>query len=284
MFNRDKIFFITFFYSLVVWAFLIPKIHAGGDEMKDLQDITASEWGSLQDVTMYFGHQSVGENILDGIALLKDENQNIKLSVREGNTADQLQIGVLLQSKIGENGNPESKINAFKKIIDEGLGNHANIAFFKFCYIDFSAKTKPDEVFKAHKIVMDELEQAYPKTLFIHSTVPLVAIQHGAKTWIKKLLGKTLDGVNGNIVRNRYNKLLRKEYGENVIFDIARAESTKPGGNRENFTKDGEPYFAMYRGYTSDGGHLNTKGRKHVASTFLETLLEAADKWQFAAD
>ncbi len=71
------------------------------------------------------------------------------------------------------NEDPISKIEAFAKTIEAGVGDHAEVAFFKFCYIDFKQDTDVDKVFDRYQSTMSRLKASYPKTTFAHMTVPL---------------------------------------------------------------------------------------------------------------
>ena len=266
------------FVCVLTWLTVVgAAASAKMNGMNDLNNITDSDWRRLSHISFYFGHQSVGDNILSGIGLIKQDNPDIHLVIRDGHSP--AEPGVLLQSKIGNNGDPVSKIKAFKQVMDNGLGNKVDVALFKFCYIDFTVHTSPELVFNAYKNVMDELQKIYPKTVFLHATVPLVAIEHGPKAWVKKIIGRTLDGTKDNAKRHEFNEMLRAEYkGKEPIFDIAGYESTRPDGTRETFELDGKRYYALVPAYTSDGGHLNALGSRYLASELLLVLVDASVK------
>ncbi len=240
--------------------------------------LTKSQNLKLDQYSFYFGHQSVGDNILDGIEALQHVYPWINVKIKEGYSGADVKVGMILHSKIGQNFNPVSKILAFYKIIESGVGDSVDVAFFKFCYIDFNSGTNFKEVFKEYKTTMDKLMQMYPDVLFIHATAPLVVVQSGLKAWIKKIIGRPLDGVDDNIVRHQYNELVRKEYGQGIVFDIAEAESTQNGGRRQSFIMDGKTYYSLSPIYTNDGGHLNETGQHHVATVFIKQLLDACDR------
>src|SRR5512143_1998993 len=72
---------------------------------------------------IYFGHQSVGADIVKGIQEITAGEQSARLHVVM--TADPTAFGqpVFAHSRIGENGNPDSKIDQFAAIIRGGVGN-----------------------------------------------------------------------------------------------------------------------------------------------------------------
>ena len=115
-----------------------------------------------------------------------------------------------------------------------------------------------------------QLKQDYPKTQFIHFTIPLKVVQTGPRVWIKKIIGRPIGGYEDNIKRNEFNNLLWQEYGEKEpVFDLALAESTHTDGSRQTFQHNGNTYFALIPEYSHDGRHLNEPGRKKVAEQLL---------------
>jgi len=237
---------------------------------ESLEKVTDSAWENLSQKKVYFGHQSVGTNIIDGIEMLAKQNPSIKLNITKTTNKADFTQGIFAHSSIGGNTDPKSKVDDFEKILDGGIGAAADAAGMKFCYIDFNARTDVQKVFDEYKQSIDKIKNNYPKMTIIHFTVPLLKVQSGPKAWVKKIIGRTLDGTGDNIKRLEYNALLQKEYGaKDPIFDISKAESTYPDGKRETFNKDGQTYYALVPAYTNDGGHLNEKGKKVVADQFI---------------
>lgn len=242
-----------------------------------IKDVPASAWEKLSQKKIYFGHHSVGHNIIDGIKDLMKENPKIKLNIVE--TADQsdFKLGLFAHSGVGKNTDPKSKIDEFAKFINKGIGKKADIAFFKFCYVDVRTGTEVRNVFNDYKNIMSKLMSAYPDTKFIHVTVPLTTeptvlqgLIRSAKNVVKKIIGRPGYYPCDNQKRSLFNEMLRKEYeGKEPLFDIAKIESTFPNGKRFTFSNNGKPFFAMVPEYTDDGGHLNKVGRRIVAEQFL---------------
>ncbi|MDY6934872.1 MAG: hypothetical protein SVZ03_11725 [Spirochaetota bacterium] len=223
----------------------------------------------LTEKRIYFGHQSVGFNIIDGINDIIKENSSIKLNIVKTDNIEDFKRPIFAHSQNGINKDPKSKVDAFTNLMEKGLGDKVDIAFFKFCYVDILNDTNVNEVFNYYKSAMMRLKNRYPKTLFIHVTVPLMREAKGPKAFIKSIIGR-----DHNIVRNQFNDLLREEYDKNRIFDLARFESTYPKGQREARKKGGKYSYSLIPEYTDDGGHLNEKGRKIIAEQFLIFLSE----------
>jgi len=250
--------------------------------MLTLDDIQPASWEKLAQKKIFFGHQSVGNNIMKGIEELMQKNSNIRLHVLETSKPSDFSSGVFAHYSIGQNEKPESKIQDFARIMDQGIGGQADLALFKFCFVDITASTDIQRLFNEYKHTMAVLEKKHPQTTFLHCTIPLLEKpQSSLKSFIKKLLGT--DGgffdSKHNVARNEFNELLRNEYsGKAMIIDIAEMESTYPDGTRETFNQNSKTYYSLIPDYTNDGGHLNELGRKRVAEGFLKQLVKAMKK------
>jgi hypothetical protein len=239
-----------------------------------IQDVPALAWEALAAKSVYFGHQSVGDNILAGVRDLMQDNAQITLNIRQ-TVPSELTSGrsIFAHSAIGKNGDPHSKIESFFRLLEAKSAAEVEVAFFKFCYVDFDRTTDVNRLFDTYKATMLRLQQLHPRTTFVHVTVPLVSMDMGFIELVKMLLGRSIKDAYANVKRNQFNELLRKEFTDNAfIFDLAGVESTFPDGRRASFTKDGKTYASMVPNYTDDGGHLNETGRRIVAEQFLVFL------------
>jgi len=263
---------IIFCISIII---TLTKINAEHEKINfsSIKDIPETVWQRLSHKKIYFGHQSVGNNIIDGIKDIIKENSKIKLNIVKTNDPKMFTTPIFAHSPIGKNMDPISKINAFAKFMERGIGDKADFAFFKFCYVDITKNTDINQIFTYYKNTMKHLKEKYPKTTFIHITVPLTIVQTGFKVWIKKIIGRPIGGYADNIKRNQFNEMLRNEYkNKEPIFDLALIESTFPDGTRCFFTDEGKTYYSLVPAYTHDGGHLNELGRKIVAEQLLILL------------
>jgi hypothetical protein len=245
---------------------------------KSISDVPASAWEELARKKIYFGHQSVGYNIMDGIGDVLKENPQIKLKLVETRDKARIAGGIFAHSRVGQNRDPESKINDFVIFNKQGIGNHADIAFFKLCMVDFDNQTDADELFRTYTEAMSELEEAFQETTYIHMTAPVTTDPPGFKKWIFKLrlLVKRFQGqaVPDISPRTRFNQKLRDEYkGKAPFFDLAQIEATFPDGRLSTITENGQKHLALIPEYTDDGGHLNRTGRKYVAEKLLLMLV-----------
>ncbi len=253
--------------------------------IKKITDIPQPAWDDLATKTIFFAHQSVGSNIMHGIEDILHEQNSIKLHIINTRDVDSLpESPVFLHGPVGRNMHPDSKIKSFRDQMNNGLGNKVDIAFFKFCFIDFNPETDIEAVFQNYKRVMEQLRIQYPDTTFVHVTAPLTCFAPGLRGWVKRGKNFIKDVINKlNIYdhksANLFNQLLVNEYsGKEPIFDLARFESTKPDGTRVKQTKDGTEYYELVTEYTTDGGHLNEKGRRIIGEQLLIFLAELAEQ------
>lgn len=264
----------------VLLVFTLALFHGCGDGKMDqkeistfIQEIPESTWKKLAEKRVFFGHQSVGFNILDGIKDIEADNHQINLKIVESVDPRDLILPVFAHAKVGRNADPNSKVAAFIQIMDAGLGEELNIALLKLCYLDVTTQTDVAAVFAEYKERFSNLKKKYHRTTFIHVTVPLTTLQTGIKAWVKQVIGRSVDGYDDNIRREQMNEKIREAYaGKEPLFDLALIESTKPGGSRSSFKHEGKIYYSLAPEYTHDGGHLNELGRRIVAEHLLVLL------------
>ncbi|MBK7857909.1 MAG: hypothetical protein IPJ65_04635 [Archangiaceae bacterium] len=172
---------------------------------------------------------------------------------------------------VGTNEAPLSKISSFQREMDK-VGASADVALFKFCYVDFNPQTDVDALFGEYQQAMAGLEAKYPKVLFGYATVPLTLVGGGVKGWVQRKLGKGPWGERENVKRHAFNEKLRAAYPKERVFDLARFEATGDDGKLETYELDGKMVPKLRADFSDDGGHLNAAGRKVLAARFLEYL------------
>ena len=223
---------------------------------------------------IYFAHQSVGANLLAGVADLARE-AGVPLRMVETSRAADLAPGVFGHFFVPENGEPQRKLVNFKAALGEG--SNADIALIKFCYVDVDGTTDAPALFARYQATIAELRAKNPDTTFVHVTLPLTTAQSGWKALAKRLLGRAPYGTVENVRRAQYNTLLRRAYaGREPLFDLARIESTAPDGHAVTVDWNGSIAPAMASAYTDDGGHLNEQGRDVAARALIRVLAQAA--------
>ncbi len=272
---------ITFFIIIVLFLMSCKGVEmkeTKAPELKTLANIKESQLNKLSQAKIYFGHQSVGYNIVDGIKDLTAEN-SINLNIIETDNPVDLSEPAFAHSQVGRNSYPDSKTDAFKELMLRGFGDNADIAFFKFCYVDIKADSIPQEVFSYYQKTMSSLKTQFPDTVFVHVTTPLIAAPTGAKAFAKKVIkslsGQPVYGYDDNIKRHAFNELMRTTYAQREpVFDLALFESIQPNGKRIQYSKSNQAFYQLCRQYTDDGGHLNEPGRKRIAEQLIIFLAD----------
>jgi hypothetical protein len=228
----------------------------------------------LRSARVFFAHQSVGRDILEGLASLARE-AGIDLRI---DPPDTLGDGPgITQGIAGRNGQPDSKIQYFSDTL-AGLENRLpQVALMKFCYVDFTPTTDSEQLFESYHRAITSLQRKYPSVSFVHVTVPLTTRSRGLKDSVKRLLGRSVRRDEANARRAVFNRRLHDAFKNEPIFDLARIESTRPDGSTECVTsRGGISTDALFSGYTSDGGHLNALGRQRAAAEFARVVAAAA--------
>ena len=214
----------------------------------------------VREESVFFGHQSVGANVLDGLAEIGGAGL-----VHEIGESPDAKPGVF-HALIGRNEHPDAKIADFERLMRDGVAESVDIAFMKFCYVDAGHSLTAGEIFDAYTAAMERLEAEYPATTFVYLTMPLTGHRSDVKGVIKRMLGMESHPLEENIERGVFNRLLREANASTGrLFDIAGFESTRDDGTRQLFERDGVEYEALVPAYTNDGGHLNERGRRKIA-------------------
>jgi hypothetical protein len=250
-----------------------------GQALEVLKGIPESTWTRLASERFYFGHQSVGYDIVNGVDDLVKLDPRIGLRIVETSDATAFDTPLFAHSKNGVNKKPDLKIEAFERAVDGALGNRVDVAFYKFCYVDITPETDVEALFETYRASMGRLRDRFPATTFVHVTSPVTVVESGPKAWAKRVLGRPLAGEAANAARTRFNRLMKSAYeGKEPVFDLAGVESTYPDGTASSFKWEGSTYPKLIAGYSYDGRHLNEPGRRWVAAHLLRFLGELPAK------
>ncbi len=223
---------------------------------------------------IYFGHQSVGFNIISGIEQWEQET-GVQLDRVETRDFAENVNAPFVHFRVGKNGDPNSKIDDFVSQVESIPGDSTSVAFFKFCYVDITGSSDVDVVFDYYKEKMLYLKDNFSNCNIILVTVPMTGVQKGIKATAKKILSRQPSGVLENIKRNEFNERLINEFsGVFPVFDLAGVETTLPDGSTQTYKYKGGEYPCMPDFYTSDLGHLNDFGARIVAYNMIAFLAE----------
>ena len=242
------------------------------------RDVSSVEWEKIAAKKIYFGHQSVGYNIMTGVSELARDSGARAINIKETKDSNDFNQPIFAHSPVGKNHDPISKINDFKLVIDDGLGDKVDIAFFKFCYVYIYQSTDIKVLFDHYVIAMDDLGLRYKKIKFSHFTIPVKVKPAGIKANIKKLMGMTISGEEDNLKRNDFNRMLKEKYGSTGrVFDLAGHEATYMDGSINVTKTNGRDNIFLIPEYSDDGRHLNYIGSKIVGGHLLKFLASLSE-------
>ena len=224
-------------------------------------------------VHLFFAHQSVGQNILNGVAQLSA--QRIKTTPLLALHPNEPLPG-WVDLTAGQNGDPEGKIEAFVAAFERHPTFRPDLALLKFCFVDFQPATDVEQLFHHYERALRELEARHPETVFGHVTVPLTVYPTELKWRAFRLLGRGVWEDEANIRRAEFNQRLRSAFSADPIFDLSGAESLGPDGRRSLFEHAGQRYPALEPRYAEDEGHLNALGQQVVGTAFLRFVAQAS--------
>lgn len=224
-----------------------------------------------------FSHHSIGANILAGVVRLDAEHQGgARLRLVSADEASATAGPVLIDVSGGRNGAPQSKIDYFVATLDGEPRLKPDLAFMKFCYVDFNPRTDVDALFAAYSAAIEALKRAHPEIRFAHATVPLVVRPTGLKWTLFRLIGREVWEDVANARRAEFNRRLEKFFPSDPIFDLARVEATAPAGTVTTFELAGRRYMSLYPGYAAkDGEHLNEEGQRVTGAAAIRFMAEA---------
>ncbi|MFO0726317.1 MAG: SGNH/GDSL hydrolase family protein [Myxococcota bacterium] len=218
----------------------------------------------LSRLRVFFGHQSVGENIVHGLQSAAESAGVSELVVLPwSGTAT---APGFYHAPIGQNRDPASKLRAFEAVLDSPGAASLDVALMKLCYVDIDRTVDPDRVLSDYLDTVRRIRAKHPRLRLVHVTTPLMVPEGYSKlkTTVKSLFGVE----NDNLRRNRYNRRLQEALAGEPIFDLAAAEAQRQDGSRV----EDDGMLGLAAEYTTDGGHLNALGQRKLALALARAL------------
>src|SRR5690606_15535865 len=128
----------------------------------EVADISPDAWQALASKRIFFGHQSVGRDIVGGMARVLADHPEIGVRVVGAEDPTQVDGPAFIETRIGRNREPHSKSDAFVDILANGFGTEsANaVAMYKYCYVDVQPTTDPVALFQTYA---ESIEQVRAK-------------------------------------------------------------------------------------------------------------------------
>lgn len=213
----------------------------------------AEQLQALQGVAVYFGHNSVGGNVMEGLAAVLGAQPGPRPALVTSSSPGDVHAGAFAHSYLGGNGRPLEKIATFRTLMTGDLGASADVAFMKLCYVDVVGEAwddaaAVDALLAAYRDMVAAVQAAHPDLKLLHVTVPLSP-------------SNEID----NRRRERISQRLRDAYGADV-FDLASIEA---GGGHFS----GSYGLYLNPAWAADAsGHLDAEGSRAVALELVAFL------------
>ena len=109
---------------------------------------------------VFFGHQSVGQNVIDGLKDLAAANGVSSFRFVSADNMPGDGQGYFADTHIGENHYPIGKCEDFRRVVDRFRQNPPDVAFMKFCYSDIERDSDVQAIFARYCATMDSLKAA----------------------------------------------------------------------------------------------------------------------------
>ena len=233
--------------------------------------LTEQDWESLAERRIFFGHQSVGRDILAGVQRLVTAREGSRPALVESPEPARVRGPALVTARIGRNRDPESKTRAFEAALAGGFGDEDGaIAMYKYCYVDLM-DGDPAALFAGYAAGVERVRERHPGLTLVHVTLPLHRAPHGLVERVRSRFGSATETAR-NARRCRYNELLRQAFAGEPIFDLARLESTRADGSTASSRLRGRSIDMLAPEWTEDGGHLVPAAQDRLAEQLLVLL------------
>ncbi len=233
---------------------------------------TSSALARFSRLRVVFGHQSVGEDILEGLRTLAARD-GVSLMLSSVEEAPRPGLGAVIHARVGRNTEPLTKLDAFGVLVDAAAERGpVDVALLKFCYIDIDEQTEVDALFEAYRTTLERVAARHPSTRVIPVTAPLRHSPGGFGVWVRERLGRPNRSKLANLARQRFNTRVREHWAGRPLYDLAAAEAAGPDGRAETIKIGNTLIQHMRQAYTHDGGHLNNDGRRVAAQALVTAL------------
>jgi hypothetical protein len=223
---------------------------------------------ALRGRRVFFAHQSVGANLLQGLQQLGAALPGLAPALLESARPEPIASGVWQHARLGQNGLPLLKLERLREWIDAGLGARVDVVLFKLCYADVGPATQVEDLHAVLMKTLEGLRERFRDTRFVPMTVPLTAPPRGLRAHLKRCLLLPPGGAAENARRHALNERLRAH--QSPLFDLAAYEALDPSGVRAEVSLGGQKVPVLAPQNTSDGGHLVPAAQVRIARKLVE--------------
>ena len=133
--------------------------------------ITMANLTAVARTRVFFGHRSIGMNVLDAVPGVYADHGASAPPIALGRAEPGPNGGFIAHQFIGENTKPLLKIEDFNRTMRDGMGRQVDVALMKFCSLDITSSTDVDALFARYRDTMAALERDFPHVTFIYMTV-----------------------------------------------------------------------------------------------------------------
>ncbi len=229
----------------------------------------ATAQDAIRSTRVFFGHQSVGADTIEGMAALGFGDPWVYWAFPDD--AGYNGGAYFGQEMIGENRHPAGKVEAFRAfMIDDAYGARVDLAGFKLCFQDFEDDAGGDAAGSSAELAaleltyaaaIDQVRAQFPGVRLFHVTPPLVA----AAEW----------SADQNAARVALGDWLKHTYGPtDVIFDLQDVESIDPS-TQQRCTAMGA-WALCDANAADDHAHLSTGGKERMAKAMMTMVHRVA--------
>jgi hypothetical protein len=257
------------------------QIHELPSDLRRQGWITAessSRWSVISERTVYFGHQSVGTDIVAGVEGVIREH-GVPLRLVQTHQPEMMTGPAFVHFLVGQSRDYASKNAAVLRLLESPARARRPVVVLKFCSGDIKSRAHAAPMFEAYRDTVDTIQSEHPDVTVVHSTIPLTTVDGAFKSGAKRVFGRP-SVREAAVARHHYNQLVRAEFtGTEPIFDIAKVQATQPDGGISGFATTGTVIETMAAHNTDDGGRLNARCQRSAAATLLDVLsavIEAA--------
>lgn len=234
-----------------------------------------ARWRTVAERRVYFGHQSVGNDILGGLGELSRRHA-LGIRLVESSDASKVAGPGMVHFAAGYNQDPLSKNDAMLRMLASRQQMDGALVLLKYCYVDMAPQADIWRLFAAYRRFAARVARDHPDVTLVHVTMPLTANLESLSGRLRSFLDRSPDR-DVAVARHHYNTLMREAFaGRAPLFDLALLEATRDDGSRAGFLRHGEWIDVMAPEHSSDGGHLSPRGARKVAAGLLDVLAGVA--------
>ena len=247
-----------------------------------IADVPQQHWQALAGKKILFAHKELGDQIVAGLQELLPQVGLAELQVVSFDQSKDAPAGFIAHGHVGRCVHPQTKIDGFVQLLDDGSSPKADIAVLKFCFSDVRAETDLDLAISQYRQMVDQLRRSHPAVTIMHVTVPLCTrpgcLRRACREAAKRLVGRPSIW-HDNLARQTFNTFLKDTYSQlDPLFDLALVESCTSDGRRCYAFADGHKVYLLAGEHAEPTGvgTLNQDGSRWVAEQFLIALVQAA--------